>query len=62
MKGEKTMTMTIWEVQKYGRVLYDYENTYDGKYRYENKVYYSKGKYFAETWCNGVLLFTTLIR
>ena len=56
------MTITIWEVQKYGTVVHDFEHTYDGKYRYENKVYYYKGKYFAETWCNGYRLsFSELI-
>ena len=62
MKGEKIMTITIWEVQKYGTVVHDFEHAYDGEYRYENKVYYYKGKYFAETWCNGYRLsFSELI-
>lgn len=59
-KGEKTMT--IWEVQEYGIVVHDFEYTYEGKYRYRNKVYLYKGQYFAETWCNGYRLsFSELI-
>ena len=58
----KSTVISIWEVQKYGKVVYDFEHTYDGEYRYNNKVYYYKGKYFAETWCNGYRLsFSELI-
>ena len=54
--NERRKTMTIWEVQKYGKVVYDFEHTYDGVYRYNNMVYYYNGKYFAETWCTGYRL------
>lgn len=46
----------IWEVQHYGEIIHDFQETFGGEYVYRNKVYFYDERYFSETWCNGYRL------
>jgi hypothetical protein len=44
-----------WEVQKYGRIVDDYNTKVEGRY-VRQKIYKYEDKLYLETWYNGIRL------